>query len=257
MLSVPLILICGLPLACPKYVLSPALWALAALFVAFVNGTQWFEIDNHKYLIMYWTISCAVLILGIGKYDAVSYWRSNARLMIGLCFSCAVLWKLITHDFMSGAFLEHTLITDGRVESVASVVGGVPIGDLGMNRAAVGVASMFPSAADELTLYTSDRFGLMGVIGAWWTVVIESLVAVSWLCGASRLYCVRHVSLCAFILSTYVFLPVVGFASILCVCAMASAGPESQRMRQGYLVLLAAMQLTKIPWSSYVNGLPV
>jgi len=55
MTSVPLNILCGLGLISPSLVKSRWLWICICVTVIWGNALSWSWIDNHKYLITYWT----------------------------------------------------------------------------------------------------------------------------------------------------------------------------------------------------------
>lgn len=98
--------------------------------------------------------------------------------------------------------------------------------------------------------------GLAGVAKAmcWWGLGIESLIAVLWLCPVRTPLSLKDASLIGFLVTTYMLLPVVGFASVLGVMGFSVAFLENRRrLAFVYLIALCFVQLASIPWGSYAT----
>jgi hypothetical protein len=95
--------------------------AVAAVRAVGQLPTGWHVIDNHQYLLTYWCLALGVALL---LRDPRSVLRVNARLLIGLAFAFATLWKLISPDFTDGSFFTYTLLVDARFDAVTQTLGG-------------------------------------------------------------------------------------------------------------------------------------
>lgn len=119
-LDVPLRVLCGLMLLSPTLLVSQVMWVILCGLVWWMNATVWLWIDNHKILITYWCLVCA---LGVSAKDTEGVLAWNGRLLIGLTFLFATAWKLLAGEYWNGAFLHYTFLTDIRVEAIATAIG--------------------------------------------------------------------------------------------------------------------------------------
>lgn len=251
-LDVPLRMICGAMLLFDVLLPSRLLWLALSLAVALVNAHDWAWIDNHKYLITYW---CMVCTLAVAAEDTDSILAWNGRLLIGLSFSWAVIWKLIAGEYFDGSFLEFTFLTDNRVETVARWFGQMNPSTLPTNRLLREALASFPCETISATLSTTPALQRLALVSSYWTLLIEGAVAVSFLLPdrvplAAKL---RDAFLMLFIGTTYILLPVIGFALTLTVMGFAQCPRDRPRTRLAFLGLLVAIQLTLIPWQRLVT----
>lgn len=230
--------------------LHPATWSALLAITAFGNAAQWYRIDNHKFLMTYWTAACA---LAAASTQPAEVLRHNARWLVMIGFGLACLWKLATPEFRSGDFLEFTLLTDERVEGVAATLCKLPRADLADNRALLALASIAPQADLRAQLNAGTFSALAGKMMTTWTFAIEGAVAVAFLWRESRTAVhVRNALLLAFIVTTYPLLPVAGFAGILAILGLASSAPNAAWIGAFSLCFIAAAA-TIVPWQSILS----
>ncbi|GAB4373164.1 MAG: hypothetical protein Kow00121_16170 [Elainellaceae cyanobacterium] len=153
-LDIPLRVLCGLMLLSPTLLASQIMWVLICGIIWWVNATDWLWIDNHKILITYWCLVCA-LAVSAKDTDRVLAW--NGRVLIGLTFLFAITWKILAGEYWDGAFLHYTFLADDRVESVATVIGGLSPNTLPQNRLLETLLKQFPQTIGSVTLTTSSR----------------------------------------------------------------------------------------------------
>ena len=109
-----LLVLAGAGLLVPGWLRRPTLWFALAGFTAVRSISDWPLADNHAYLISYW---CLAIGLSLIVRDTDGCLAFNGRLLIGLVFAFAVLWKLaLSPDFLDGTFLRVTMLQDPRFE---------------------------------------------------------------------------------------------------------------------------------------------
>lgn len=249
-LDVPLRILCGILLICTPLLTSRLLWIVIAASVVWVNAGDWYSIDNHKYLITYWSL---VAVLAVGSSDPDRVCATNARILLGLCFLFAVIWKFLAGQYLDGSFLQYTLLKDSRIEAMAMGLGGTTRDGLIENRALIQTLRAYPSDGLSIALNAAPGVRILALVLSYWTLLIEGAVAVAFL-TPSRFRWVRwrDMLLITFIATTYFILPVTGFAFALALLGFAQCEPERKAMRVTYLLLFVAIQLTRIPWDDYV-----
>lgn len=181
---------------------------------------HWPSLDNHQYLITWWCIGLGLALLCSEAEEVVS---RTARLLIGLCFLFATVWKLRSADFLNGDFLSWTMTTDGRLKSFATTFLGLPDNVRELNAESRVLLRLGDVGSTEV-FTTGPRVRPMAIAAAWYTVVIESSVAVLYLIPARfRISRFAPIPLLLFILTVYPIAPVVGFALTLVTLSVASA----------------------------------
>jgi hypothetical protein len=128
-------------------------------------------------------------------------------------FAMAIVWKLASPDFLTGAFFEYTLVVDPRFEPIARLL-GISADDLEANRLLLAVGG-------NGTLVSNASVGAFASALTVGTLLIEGAVAILWL-APGRLRFVHHTALGVFAVATYVLVPVVGFGITLLIMAVAA-----------------------------------
>lgn len=197
-----------------RLVWNPLLWlGLVGVFVLSFTFT-WFDQNNHDYLKLYWCLGIGVALLAADPQRAL---RWNARVLLGLCFLFATLWKVLSPDYLSGAFFNYFLVQDSRFELIAHHIGGLGAYELFSGRLARVGFQRFGDLEAGLAVADAVRVSWVAPILTWWTVFIEGLVAAAFLWPEGRgLSRWRDLVLLVFMLSTYVIAPILYFAWVLC-----------------------------------------
>ncbi|WP_416669483.1 hypothetical protein [Egbenema bharatensis] len=247
-LDIPLRVLCGLMLLSPTLLTSQLMWVLICGIVWWVNAADWLWIDNHKILISYWCLVCA-LAVSAKDTDGVLAW--NGRVLIGLTFLFATFWKMWAGEYWDGAFLHYTFLSDDRVEAVATAIGGLSPNTLPQNRLLESLLKQFPQAIGRVTLSTSPRLQAFTLAASYWTLFIEGSVAIAFLVNPLQVFSrFRDWFLIVFIATTYFLLPVLGFAYILIIMGFTQCHPKHTTIRVAYIALFAFLQLSRLPWGT-------
>jgi hypothetical protein len=250
--AAPVSLLAGAALVFPELRDRPQLWwALVGCLGAGVHQV-WAQADNHQYLIVYWVL---VVALAASSVDPAGARALAARWLLAAVFVLATLWKLTNPDFVDGSFFEFTLLTDSRFEPVASVIGGIDAADLEVNRTVFDtMEGAAPGAAVGLLGHTS-RLALLADVLTVWTLVIEGAVALAFLSpGATRLGRHRDHLLIAFIVTTYLAAPVLGFGWLLLVLGLAQCRSTTGHLRVAYVAAFVVVRLGATPLLEIAAG---
>ena len=228
---------CGLLLIFPQLLNQRLIWLTIAAFFVETNLRFWFQFDNHHYLATYW---CLVCLLAAGQKDSDSekILQWNGRILIGLCFFLATLWKSIANQYFDGSFLHLTFLLDPRLNLAVSLFGGLEPDVLQSNRELY--SQLFNSnPGTALTLISSSRLSLFSLILSYWTLLCEGAIALAFLSPRPRwLHNFRDWLLLFFIVSTYPFTPIFGFAALLLVIGFAQCRRTRPLRLLVYLLLL-------------------
>ncbi|MFT5467466.1 MAG: hypothetical protein ACI8UO_002570 [Verrucomicrobiales bacterium] len=245
-LDVALKVLCGFLLLSPKHLKNPPLWALLCAVVWWMNATVWLLIDNHKFLMSYWTLACAVAVASSDPKRILAW---NGRLLIGLTFLFAVGWKLIGGQYLNGEFFYHALLTDDRFEIIATTLGGVSPVDLDQAKIIEDAVKAYPAESTVATVVDSRRLLMVSLVISWWTLLIEAAIAIDFLflqkSAAARR--TRDWILLGFIATTYPIAPVLGFGYTLVILGFAACPKERTATRVAYLIVLVVLQLGRLP----------
>jgi hypothetical protein len=250
-----ILLLAGLALIFPKVARAPATWLALALLVAGRLVADWPLPDNHIYLLAYW---CLAAGLALRAADVRPPLALSARLLVGLAFLFAVLWKaVLSPDYLDGRFFRVTLMMDDRFAGPVMLMTGLSAEQLKQNR---DYLQPLPEGAELLhppLLVEPPAFRRLAGAATYGMLALEASVALLFLLSwRSRFETARHVFLLA-CLVTYAFAPVAGFGWLLLVVGLAQCLPEQRLLRFAYILSFFLILLfSEIPWADLlVHGL--
>jgi hypothetical protein len=197
---------------------SPLLWfGLVAVFVLSYS-TTWPGQNNHDFLKLYWCLGVGASLLAADQMRAV---RFNARLLIGICFLFAVVWKVVDPDYLSHDFFNYFLLQDSRFGLITENLGGVGAAELRAGQLERVLYTAFGDPEGSVAVPLAAEVAWIAPLMTWWTLLIEGLVAVAFLLpegwGLSRW---RDATLLTFAFSTYFVAPILYFAWLLIAMAV-------------------------------------
>lgn len=146
--------------------------------------------------------------------------------MIGLCFLFATIWKIRSPDFLSGDFFSWKFTTDIRFREMAESLLGTPREANAENFQTLASLKAGPigRVADFVI---GDRTYTVARFVSWYTVLIEGIVAVTYLAPQrSRISKLSHWALFVFIVTVYPIAPVIGFALILLALSVGAVSEQ-------------------------------
>ena len=247
----PLLLLSMLGLVSGPWLRAPVVWLALAVLVAVRVFVEWPLPDNHIYLLAYWCLGVAI---GLRFTDPADQLARTNRLLLGLVFAFAVLWKAaLSPDYRDGRFFAVTLLTDDRFSEVVQLLGGLSDAELRENREYL---TPLPEGAELLkprVLHAPRRFRLLVVMATWGTLAIEALASGLWLAPLTHraLVLTRHGVILLFCLTTYAFAPVAGFGWLLIVLGLVTCVPGDRWLRVLYVATYAVVLLyAEVPWAS-------
>lgn len=206
---------------------SAAYWfAILALYVVGVSRVA-LLIDNHEWLLGYWVFALGISRVGTAPLGSLA---TSARLLIGLAFAFATLWKVATPDYVSGNAFHSFLLFDTRFVGVGPALSDLTLSAVTEN---YRVFELVRATADsDVSFPVSDAIGVrrIALFMTWWTVAIEGIVAICFLTPPQgMLGQARHVVLLTFLFTTYVLAPVQGFGWLLIAMGLAEAPLDRHR----------------------------
>lgn len=242
----PTALLAGIGLLVPRLRVAPSYWLAFTCILAFGNFYNWFAVDNHKFLMTWW---CLAIYCALQARQPDAELARQGRLLLGLCFLFAVVWKIMAPDFLDGRFFRHAFLTDARFQTVAVYAGGVDREALVQNRVSVGELRNPLGDAREAKLASGPRIDVVAFLATWWTILIEALLAGAFLLpGGLRIGWLRHGLLLLFILTTYAVAPVIPYGWTLLMMGFANCPSDWTRMRAAYVAAFMALQVYGTPF---------
>jgi hypothetical protein len=152
-------------------------------------------------------------------------------------FLFAVLWKLMTPEYMSGKFLEFFLLTDGRVAPVAVMLTPLTLTEFRNNKE---LLSQLPDAKFQLT--SAPNVHALALWLTFLTLLVEGLVALIFLLPTKPV--VRDVALTIFLVSGYLTVTVPSFGMMFATLGFAQT--ENQKFQLFYKAACILLPLISI-----------
>jgi hypothetical protein len=246
MLSEVLLLMIPAALIFREVITSKYYWSILAILVLAGFTSILHSADNHYYLTIYWTLAIALCLWTKNHLVSITF---NARILIGLCFFFATLWKVMAPGFLDGTFFYFTFLTDSRFFEFAELFGGVDR-EMRSHNLLVYEALKNPlNRSVEGELISTPFIAGLSIFLACWTVFIEGWVALAFLAPRSALISKwRDIPLIIFMVTTYPIATVIGFAVLLSVMGFAQCHEENKHMRVVYLAIFIAIPLFNLPF---------
>lgn len=211
-------------------------WAVVTSVNGFALIQLWLDEGNHLYLYFY--ISLAILTALLSRAPAAVF-RINARLIIGLVFAFATLWKLFTPSFISGEFFRYYLVHDDRLAPIGVVLTELTFDDVFLNR-----ENLDRLPEGEVTLIVPTGVKTLAVALTFLTILTEGVVAACFLWFGRRADKFRDASLIFFLIGAYLVVPVPAFGM-----GFACLGFGQSKWRYGkaaFLIIFIAQPLTTV-----------
>jgi hypothetical protein len=234
------IAVAALGLLSPRALRSPALWIALTLLAVARIASSWPVNDNHAYLLAYWCLAAALATLA---GEGACILARNGRMLIGLAFLFATLWKLVlSPDFRDGGFFRVTLVDDPRFEAFTRLAAGLGEYEL------LGLRDLVREHNDGVFVPWEGMpeppprlFAVADALTAA-TLAFEAALAVSFLAPLTwRIARARDALLALFCATTYALAPVAGFGWLLLSMGVAQCEPERVRARLAYLSAFAVV----------------
>lgn len=216
---------------------SPWTWGAFAGYHIVTYALAWYRLDNHDALIAYWAGALAIAAVAADRDRMAAL---QARWMLGATFLLAAGWKLLSSQFLSGDFFTYTLLVDTRFGAVTRLVTGVTPAQVAANGRALAEAA---TALDPgpVVLDGVGAVADLAMVLTVMTIVVEAAVAISMLwshsASAER---ARSIVLAAFLVATYLLVPVSRFGLVLAAMGIAQAEGH-RRIRVGFAVGAAGL----------------
>jgi hypothetical protein len=212
---------------------SPWFWIGLAVLVGARQTGYFLTLDDHIVVTTYW---CGAVGLALLATDRDRVIVRSAGLLVGLVFAFAAMWKLTSGQFIDERFFRFTLIWDARFEHIGRF-SDQP--DPQSSRDALATLLVADETGGATTWREGARSELVATLMTWWGVFIEAAVAVTFLLPLRRRPWLRHVALFAFMIGTYLVVPITGFGCLLAI--MAAVHTDDVRWRRAYVITFGVL----------------
>lgn len=212
-IRVPVLITSILGLVIPSLLKSPVIWFLLTGFTLSRVIFDWPLSDNHAYLLFIW---CFAIFISALKKDKILLTK-NARLMIGLVFVFAFIWKaFLSPDFLDKRFFSVNMIEDPRFSEFTQVTCNISKDDLDYFRDYVKQHVDGNLVFAEVINFNLKCINKIAGFLTYYTIVLELLVALFFLIPKKiSISKYRDYLLILFCISIYSVATVEGFGWLL------------------------------------------
>jgi len=232
-----------------RVLVAPITWLALTVLVTARLVAEWPLPDNHIYLLAYWCLGAA---LALALPDPAGALARSSRLLVGLAFACAVIWKAgLSPDYLDGRFFRVTLLTDERFADTARLLGGLSEAQLVENRRYLLPLPEGAQLLDPPRLLEPPRLRAFASVATWGGLALESALALLFLLpGGGWRNPARHLALLCFCAVTYAIAPVAGFGWLLLVMGLVLCEPRQRVLRGAYVAaFLLVLVYAEVPWA--------
>jgi len=212
-IRVPVLIASILGLVIPGLLKNPVIWFLLTGFTLSRVIFDWPLSDNHAYLLFLW---CFAIFISALKKDKILLTK-NARLMIGLVFVFAFIWKaFLSPDFLDKRFFSVNMIEDPRFSEFTQVTCNISKDDLDYFRDYVKQHVDGNLVFAEVINFNLKCINKIAGFLTYYTIVLELLVALFFLIPKKiSIAKYRDYFLILFCISVYSVATVEGFGWLL------------------------------------------
>ena len=215
-------------------------WTIFGLLLGAASITYFDYRDDHQFLFTYWMVALA-FATAAGDDERPDILAFNARALLILTFGLAAFWKVSSPEFMDGTLFKYVLECDVRADHLATLLTGLDAETIRHNAALVAEFRESTPTGDRVTLaldsapdvWPTTRWMAAGA------ALVETAIPLLFLLPRQRRWIRRsaHGALILFICTTYLVVPVVGFASILAILGLALCRDAERRLQLAYTAL--------------------
>ena len=240
----PIYALATLGLVIPRWGADPRLWLLLTALLAISVAVNWHPLDNHQFLFVY----IALLLFLVHHVEQeprqITVLAEGSRLLLGAVMTLAVVWKLLTPDYLDGRFFHFTILVHGALQTIPTAAG-----DLAAHGAAANQdhlqwlhhSYLSTDLATAIELEGTPTTAFLAQILTWWTIGIEALIALLFLWPSrfggqkAPIFYGRHLALFLFLLTTYPLAPILGFGWALVILALGDCARRHTLLRPIYV----------------------
>ena len=240
-----LVMLCAFALLVRRMAVSGIYWAVITFVFIATHWMTWYHTDNHAYLFFYWCIAITLCLFTDKPEESLA---KSARWLLAFVFGLSTFWKLTSVEFLSGNFIEYTLLADARLSPVALLL-GLNGETLIANREILANYMYAGDLSGVAYLSTTKAVPVAAKLVAWWMLLLQAAVAVAFLLPDRLVNTFwRHAPMLVFLYTTYPIAQVSGFGFTLTGIALCQLKPGSKPIYLAlYLLAFLMIFMSKNP----------
>lgn len=232
----------------PKTIRQPLVWLTLALMGSVNIITNWHPVDNHKYLLIYWTwlLFFASFRTTPEVGDRIVYF--GARFLVSFLMLAALFQKLFSISYLSGDFFTFFIMNDPRFFPILQRLGD---GDTVHQARSVYSYLSLPIAIElpaEFVIPASGIALFLGLTLTFANVLFQILIEFFSIFYTGRMRAAFHFCMFVFIFIIYLPAPVIGFGWILCIWGAVIASRDFPHLVKYYVRLMLLLLIYALPW---------
>lgn len=245
----PILILSALGLIIPNLYKNKYLWYILAITLLLKTIGNWWTQDNHLFVNLYWVIAIA---FALSFKDSTRLLTQNSKVLIGLVFLFATVWKILSPDFSSGAYFHFTFLTDSRFAEESKILGDQSSSDFAENINMIRKVATNEIATGALKSNDSIKFSTKLI--TWHTIIIEFLLALSFLLPTRfKLTSYRNLILLLFALTTYLTMPIHSFAWLIIAIGISQTQEKEKLDKSLFILSLPIMLIYKfVPFMQWI-----
>ncbi len=180
----PIYALATLGLVVPRWGADPRLWLLLTALLTTSVAINWFPLDNHQFLFVY----IALLLFIVHHVESPSRQKTilaeGSRLLLGAVMALAVLWKVLTPDYLDGRFFHFTILVHEALQTIPTTAGDLATDVAATNQEQLQWLHHSYLSTDRVTevhLEGTATTAWLAQVLTWWTIGIEALIALLFL----------------------------------------------------------------------------
>lgn len=221
------------------------MWTLITILLLVGLFPMYHYMDNHTYLTWYWVAAVTLCLWTSQEKSSIDF---NARILIGLCFLFATIWKILSPEFLNGTFFHFTFLTDPRFFEFSELTAGITSEIRTENFSEINKLTDSLNRDNVGMLTSSALVQPIAVFMAYWTVFIEGWIAIAFLMPRNYIVSrLRDIPLLIFMATTYPIATVTGFAALLATMGFAQSLHSAKLLKLVYVFVFLSVPLFNLP----------
>jgi hypothetical protein len=232
LLYVPILILSSIGILFQDVRKSVAFWVIQTIGYFAWLIPNWQLIDNHKFLWGYWLIAITIHTIHQRKHNAIPLLPWAGQSLIAGCMVFAVLQKILSPDYLNGSFFYYAIITDPRFTFLGTLFN---IDFASIITENIKHIHTLKTTSESVTLNGGPaKLTWVANTLTWYTIGIESLLAIVFLLPRKRVYHWQHWLLLTFS-TLYFILPIKGFAFTLLTMGFVCLNINDTTLKNIYL----------------------
>lgn len=230
---------------------DPRFWCVMTALLGGSLAYNWQPMDNHQFVFVY--ISLALFcIFHVAEKDRREVMVLTGRYLLGVIMALAVVWKLISPDYLTGEFFGFTVLTRAEFAPAVAMVADITPDMLEANRRALQLLDydhLLAGSYETVHLESTPAVAVVAQVLTWWTIGIEALIAAlflwprRWGGDSAALFWGAHAALLIFLVTTYLVAPIFGFGWAVVVLGLMTCARRETLLRPIYMGMFVLLMV--------------